>query len=117
MGKPEDTWDQKKPQVYQFLEKLIEKPKNEANSKPSTATKQEQKVVIEHPKERKSIEQKKLPEIVQLPSVSSKEKKDSSAPDSEKIPLLVIDNKNKLSENSARTDTIMEVKQSTVGAH
>ena len=117
MGKPEDTWNQKKPQVYQFLEKLIEKPKKEANPKPSTTTKQEQQVVTEQPKERKSFEQKKLPEIVQLPSVSSKEKKDSLAPDTEKISLLVMDNKSKLSGNSPRTDPIMEVNQSTVAAH
>ena len=117
MGKSEETWDQKKPQVYQFLEKVVGDSKTSSNPKTSVPTKQEQRVVTEQQlREIKSVEQKELPEIVQLSSVNNKEKKYGLAPDNDKIPLLVMD-KNKSSENSPGTDTIGEVKQSTVAAH
>ncbi|KAI7847309.1 hypothetical protein BDC45DRAFT_356883 [Circinella umbellata] len=117
MGKSEETWDQKKPQVYQFLEKVVGDSKKSSNPKTSVPTKQEQRVVTEQQlREIKSVEQKELPEIVQLSSVNNKEKKYGLAPDNDKIPLLVMD-KNKSSENSPGTDTIGEVKQSTVAAH
>ncbi|KAI9489147.1 hypothetical protein BDB00DRAFT_932164 [Zychaea mexicana] len=69
MKKDESTWKQKKPQVYQFLEQLlVDESKKDVVPKPLLPKKEKQQVsntVIYE--ETKTLDEKKLPEIIQLP--------------------------------------------------
>ncbi|KAI9251808.1 hypothetical protein BDA99DRAFT_563509 [Phascolomyces articulosus] len=115
MGKPENTWDQKKPQVYQFLEKLIDDSKEKAvlaATTPSVPKKQET-TKTDQPKERSSvIEQKKLPEITS----ESENKGNGLIASDDKIPLLD-EKKTPLPEKKMGADMSAEIQQLTVAAH